>query len=372
MTPSQKVTVSISSAPRAYDIQIGDGLLSQLGTFITDALGPQRRAIIVTDSRVGPLYLDKAQASLAAAGHSFAEAVIVPEGEASKSFAELERVTQLVLERRIDRNSPLIALGGGVIGDLGGLTATLVKRGIPIVQVPTTLLSQTDSSVGGKTAIDTPFGKNTIGAFTQPNLVVIDVATLDTLDKRQTLAGYGEVVKYGLINDAAFFEWCETNGAALIAGDRARQIEAVRHCCAAKAAIVAQDEHDRGDVRALLNLGHTFAHPMELVWDYTDKILHGEAVAIGCVMAYRLSAALGLCDPTLADRIAAHFASLGLPARPPEGAYNVDKLLDMMSQDKKAMGGQITLILTKGLGQAYVEKKAPIDKIREVWQSVIG
>lgn len=287
------IDLSGTKGSPSYDIIIGDSILSEAGTLIAVRLG-KRRCLIVTDSNVGPLYLARLEAILGAAGHILLSAITVPAGEASKDFTNLQSVLHQMLASGIDRNTLVIALGGGVIGDLAGLAASLVMRGVDVVQIPTSLLAQVDSSVGGKTAIDTEYGKNTVGAFYQPRLVLADVSLLDSLPEREIRAGYAEVVKYGLIKDAAFFEWCRANGAKLLNGDREAQIYAVNTSCVHKAKIVAADEREAGE-RALLNLGHTFGHALETALGYGASLLHGEAVSIGMVMAFKLSAQLGLC-----------------------------------------------------------------------------
>jgi 3-dehydroquinate synthase len=275
-----------------------------------------------------------------------------------------------MLAAGLDRKTLIIALGGGVVGDLAGVAASLVMRGVDIVQIPTTLLAQVDSSVGGKTGIDTEHGKNTVGSFYQPRLVIADVALLDSLPQREMRAGYAEVVKYGLIKDAAFFDWCRTHGAKLLSGDREAQIYAVHASCVHKAKVVAADEREAGE-RALLNLGHTFGHALETITGY-KLLLHGEAVAIGMVMAFKLSAQLGLCSHTEAYDVRDHLERLGLPVTPPAFPYyNIDELMTLMKQDKKAEAGKLTLILAKGIGKAFISTSVKDEDVRTVWQEFL-
>jgi len=365
---SKIVTVDVAAGghERAYDIVIGDNILSQAGSLIASKLG-KRRVLIVTDSNVAPLYQARLEAVLSAASHSVLPTAIIPAGESSKDFTNLQALLNHMLQQAIDRKSVVIALGGGVVGDLAGLAASLVMRGVDFVQIPTTLLAQVDSSVGGKTGIDTPHGKNTVGAFFQPKLVLVDVALLDSLTKRELKSGYAEIVKYGLIKDKAFFDWCATNGAQLLDGNRAAQIHAVTSSCQYKAQIVAADERETGE-RALLNLGHTFGHALETITGYGNILLHGEAVSIGMVMAFKLSAQLGLCPHDDAYRMRDHLAKLGLPVMPPSFPYyNIDQLLGLMKQDKKAEAGKLVLILARGIGQAFISRDVKDSDVRDIW-----
>ena len=332
--------VLVELGERSYAIHIARGLVATAGELVRPVLRAPR-TIIVSDQTVAPLYLPGLQASLADADIAN-EAHIVPAGEASKSFAVFEDLVEFLLARKVERSTTLIALGGGVVGDLCGFAAAVTLRGIDFVQIPTTLLAQVDSAVGGKTGINTRHGKNLIGSFHQPRLVVCDVDTLSTLPRRELLAGYAEVVKYGLINDAAFFGWLEDNGAKLLAGDAPATATAIAHCCRAKAAIVAADEREAGQ-RALLNLGHTFAHALEAEADYGDRLLHGEAVAIGLCWAFELSARLGLCPPADAARVRTHLASVGLAVRPPATtgmSWSTERLIEHMGHDKKVRAGR--------------------------------
>ena len=365
------VTVPVALGDRAYEIRIGAGVIDQLGAGVRD-LFPKGRALIVTDEHVAALHLERARASLDAAGVRH-DSIVLPPGEGTKSFPMLEHVMSHLLDMRIERRDAVVALGGGVIGDLAGFAASIAKRGVDFVQVPTTLLSQVDSSVGGKTGINTPHGKNLVGAFHQPRLVLADIALLETLPKRELLAGYAEVVKYGLLGDAAFFEWLEVNGPALVAGDRAARIEAVRRSVTAKAGIVARDERETGE-RALLNLGHTFGHALEAATGFGPRLLHGEGVAIGMRLAFDLSVKLGLCPGQDATRACRHMAQVGLPVAPAdiEGAAELadelapEALIHHMAQDKKVKDGKLTFILAHRIGDAFITQDVPIDAVDAV------
>jgi 3-dehydroquinate synthase len=353
LEPRQPILVDVALGARRYDILIGRGLMADLGALVA-ARRPGSAAAVVTDETVAGHHLDSALASLAAAGLA-AKPIVVPAGEGSKSWDELKRVCEALLAARIERGDLVIALGGGVVGDLAGFAAATVRRGIDLVQVPTTLLAQVDSSVGGKTGINSPHGKNLIGAFHQPRLVVADTAVLDTLPPRQFRAGYAEVVKYGLINDRPFFEWLDRNWRDLFDGGPARE-HAVATSCRAKAAIVARDETETGE-RALLNLGHTFGHAFEAAAGYSDRLLHGEAVAIGMSLAFRFSARLGLMPDADADRLDRHLDAVGLgrtPSAIPGGAPGAGALMDLMAQDKKVRRGRLTFILARGIGESFI------------------
>ncbi|HZH09345.1 MAG TPA: 3-dehydroquinate synthase [Microvirga sp.] len=357
------LTVPVPLGDRAYDILVGRGLIESAGARIA-SLGA-RAAAVVTDEHVGPLYAQALSQSLEAKGLRVS-VIMLPPGEATKSYASLEQVCDAVLGAKIERGDLVVALGGGVIGDLAGFAAAVVRRGVRFVQVPTTLLAQVDSSVGGKTGINSRHGKNLVGAFHQPSLVLADTALLDTLPLREMRAGYAEVVKYGLIDDARFFAWCEANWKGIFDGGPERD-EAVAQSCRAKAAVVVRDEHETGD-RALLNLGHTFGHALERITRYDSaRLVHGEGVAIGLNLAFRFSAALGLCATTDAERIEAHLASVGLPTRlshVPGGCGTADELLDAMAQDKKVKAGSLTFILARGIGQSFIAPGIEADKVR--------
>jgi 3-dehydroquinate synthase len=352
--------LAVELGDRRYDILIGDGLLEAAGRHIAPLLGGDRRPVVVSDSHVAALHLPRLAAGLAAAGLDH-RPVILPPGEGTKDFAHLARLVDGVLDGGAERGTLLVALGGGVIGDLAGFAASILLRGLDFVQVPTTLLAQVDSSVGGKTGINTAHGKNLVGSFHQPRLVLADLGALDTLPRRELLAGYAEIVKYGLLGDAPFFDWLEVHGAALVAGERDARREAVRRSCAAKAAIVAADEREGGR-RALLNLGHTFGHALEAELGYDDRLLHGEAVAIGMVMAFELSARLGHCRPADAARVRRHLAAVGLPTRAPAlpgVAWDAGRLIRHMWRDKKVAAGRITFVLASGIGQAFLSRAIP-------------
>jgi 3-dehydroquinate synthase len=356
-------TVTVDLGARSYDILIGRGLLDRAGSEIAARL-PGVRAAVVTDETVARLHLNSLKASLRAAGidHTI---VTVPPGEESKSFPTLAAVVDGILAARIERNDVVIALGGGVVGDLAGFAAAIVRRGMRVVQIPTTLLAQVDSSVGGKTGINTKRGKNLAGAFHQPSLVVADSGVLDTLSPRIFNAGYAEVAKFGLIGDAPFFSWLESNWRAIAAGWPERD-RAIAVACRGKAATVVADEREEG-VRALLNLGHTFGHALEAATGYSDRLLHGEAVAIGCCLAFRFSARKGLSPSADADRVARHLAEVGLPTRLadiPSNQFSPDTLMEHIAQDKKVSRGQLTFILVRGIGQAFIARDVAAEEVR--------
>ena len=359
-------TVTVPLDGRAYSIEIGADLLDTAGARIARLL-PRKRTAIVTDETVAAHHLDRLMTALAGAGVS-AETIVLPAGEATKSFGNLETVLDRLLDARLERDDLLIAFGGGVIGDLAGFAAAILRRGIGFVQVPTTLLAQVDSSVGGKTGINTRHGKNLIGAFHQPKLVLCDVELLGTLAPRDLLAGYGEVAKYGLLGDADFFAWLETNGPALRDGDGALRAEAVRRSCQMKADIVARDETERGD-RALLNLGHTFGHALEAATGYSHRLLHGEAVAIGCALAFEASSRMGLCAQEDPSRVRAHFETMGMPrdlSAIPGDLPDADGMIDLMMQDKKVRQGRPVFILARGIGDAFVAPDADMTVVKAV------
>ncbi len=355
--------VHVPLGERAYDILIGPGLLARAGGEISSRI-KGRRAAIVTDENVGAQYLDGLMDSLQTDGIE-AVSVTLPAGEKTKSFSSLTQVCDVLLEARIERNDAVIALGGGVIGDLTGFAAGIVRRGVRFVQIPTSLLSQVDSSVGGKTGINARQGKNLIGIFNQPDLVLADTDVLNTLSEREFRAGYAEVAKYGLIDKPHFFEWLETNWRDVFAGGQAR-IEAIAVSCQAKADVVVADERENGR-RALLNLGHTFGHALEAATHYDSKrLVHGEGVSIGMVLAHQFSARMNLASPDLASRVEAHLRAVGLPTRMDEIPGELpptDVLMDAIAQDKKVKGGKLTFILTRGLGEAFVADDVPSSEV---------
>ena len=368
------IKVPVALADRSYEILIADHLIDQAGAEISKVL-PASRAAIVTDENVSALHLPRLLASLEASGIA-ASTIVIPAGEKSKSYAEFARVCDAVIAAKLERRDMIIGFGGGVVGDLSGFVAASVRRGMRFVQMPTSLLAQVDSSVGGKTGINSPLGKNLVGAFWQPQLVLADTGLLKTLTAREFRAGYAEVVKYGLIDQPEFFEWLDKNRPEIFAGGPARA-EAIATSCRAKAAVVARDEHETGD-RALLNLGHTFGHAIEAAAGYDGEVVvHGEGVSIGMAMAHRFSVMLGLAPEEHASRIEAHLRSAGLPLRIADlGGHNLvggqalaamgpDKMLDFMAQDKKVVRGALTFILTRGIGKSFIAKDVPTDKVRD-------
>jgi 3-dehydroquinate synthase len=359
-------TVRVALDARSYDVMIGPGLLARAGALIAP-FAPSKRVAVVTDEIVANLHLGALGSGLDAAGINWTP-IVLPPGEQTKSYAGLERLCDALIDLELDRKDLVIAFGGGVIGDLAGFAAGIVKRGIDFVQIPTTLLAQVDSSVGGKTAIDTKAGKNLVGMFYQPRLVLADLDVLDTLPVRERLAGYAEIVKYGLIDSPEFFEWCEANGPKLRAGDHDAMAYAVKKSVEAKARVVAADERE-GGARALLNLGHTFAHAFETAAQFDNALLHGEAVGLGLNLAFKHSVKLGLAPGQDAVRVEKHLSLMGLPtsaATAPGGPYQTDALMKNMAHDKKNEGGKLTLILAKGIGKAFVQKDADPAPVRDL------
>lgn len=356
-------TVHVALGERAYDILIGPGLIDMAGPLLAERF-PGRRFGIVTDTNVAKAQLPRLTASLDVAGLGH-DTVVVPAGEGTKNYAMLEQVVEGLLAAKLERGDLVIALGGGVIGDLAGFAASITRRGMDFVQIPTSLLAQVDSSVGGKTGINSPHGKNLVGAFHQPRLVLADLSALDSLDRRQFAAGYAEVAKYGLIDDPEFFDWLDINLDEIFAGGPARG-EAVARCCAHKARVVIEDEKENG-VRALLNLGHTFGHALEKDTGYSDRLLHGEGVAIGMVLAHGFSNRLGLSPGQDTGRVQAHLKRAGLPttlADIPGTLGSTDQLMAAIAQDKKVQRGALTFILTRGIGQAFIEKNVDPAKVK--------
>lgn len=365
-------TVHVPLEGRAYDIRIGEGLIARAGAEIAPLLNRPRVAVI-TDETVAALHLDALRAGLAGAGIEMV-ALALPPGESTKGWEQFSRAVEWLIEQKVERRDMVVAFGGGVIGDLAGFAAAVLRRGVRFVQVPTTLLAQVDSSVGGKTGINSPLGKNLIGAFHQPSLVLADIGILGTLTPRDFLAGYGEVVKYGLLGDADFFEWLEKNGPALAAGDMAARAYAVRRSCEMKAEIVVRDETEQGD-RALLNLGHTFCHALEAATGYSGRLLHGEGVAIGCALAFELSARMGLCSQEEPSRVRAHLAEMGMKkdlADIPGDLPGAEALIGLMAQDKKVLDGQLRFILARGIGQAFVTSDVDRDALRAVLEEALA
>lgn len=365
-------TVRVELGDRAYDVEIGAGLIATAGARIAPLL-TRPKVRVVTEETVASLHLDALQAGLSAADIE-SDALILPPGEATKSWPHLQRVADWLLTERVERADIVVAFGGGVIGDLVGFAAAIHRRGIRFVQIPTSLLAQVDSSVGGKTGINAPQGKNLIGAFHQPSLVLADIDVLGTLEPRDFLAGYGEVSKYGMLGDAAFFDWLEINGPAMAQGDKGLRQEAVKRSVQMKADIVARDETEQGD-RALLNLGHTFCHALEAATGYSDRLLHGEGVAIGCALAFELSSRLGLCSQEDPSRVRAHLAAMGMkkdlhdiPGDLPDAAT----LMGLMGQDKKVVAGQLRFILARAIGDAFVTADVPTDTVKTLLQDALA
>ena len=366
-----ETTVNVALGDRAYDIVIGRDVLVSLGARIA-SLRPGVRTAIVTDKTVARHWLEATEASLAAAGIATSR-IVVDEGEASKTYAGLEKVSEALIAAKIERNDLVVALGGGVVGDLAGFAAAILRRGVDFVQVPTSLLAQVDSSVGGKTGINSPQGKNLVGAFHQPVLVIADTAVLDTLAPRQFRAGYAEVAKYGALGDEVFFSWLEANHGEVFKGGAARE-HAIATSCRAKAAIVARDERETGD-RALLNLGHTFGHALEAATGFSDRLFHGEGVAVGMVLAAEFSASLGMISQRDAARVARHLAEVGLPTKlediagfAQEGLADADALMTLMAQDKKVRRGKLTFILLEAVGRAVIAKDVEPARVRDFLQ----
>lgn len=372
---SDPVNVDVALGDRAYDIVIGRGVLASLGERVA-ALRPGVRTAIVTDRTVAKHWLEPTEASLAAAGVPSSR-IVVQEGEISKTYAGLEQVGEALIAARIERNDLVIALGGGVVGDLAGFAAAIVRRGVDFVQVPTSLLAQVDSSVGGKTGINSPQGKNLLGAFHQPVLVIADTAVLDTLSPRQFRAGYAEVAKYGVLGDEAFFAWLENNHLEILKGGAARE-HAIATSCRAKAGIVSRDERETGE-RALLNLGHTFGHALEAATGFSDRLFHGEGVAIGMTLAAQFSARLGMIGEADAARIERHLIEAGLPTRlqdiagfAQEGLADADALMTLMAQDKKVERGRLTFILLEAVGRAVIAKDVEPAPVRDFLQEKLA
>ena len=369
-------TIRVELAGRSYDIAIGPGLIDQAGALSRPLLAAPK-VTIVSDETVAPIYGARLAASFDKAGIK-ANAVTVPAGESSKEFSAFGKLMNDLLDTRPDRRTTLVALGGGVVGDLTGFAASVLLRGVDFIQVPTTLLAQVDSSVGGKTGINTRHGKNLVGTFYQPRLVLADTDVLDTLPRRELLAGYAEVAKYGLIDDPDFFNWCEANGAAVLAGDAAKRTYAIERSCLAKARIVAADERETTDLRALLNLGHTFGHALEAETGFGSDLLHGESVGTGMAMAFDLSSRLGLCPLADAERVRRHLGSVGLPMRlraiggDNRRNWSAARLIEHMRGDKKAEAGRLTFVLARGIGKAFVSRDVDEAALRGLLDDAIS
>ncbi|MBO9464868.1 3-dehydroquinate synthase [Tropicibacter sp. R15_0] len=364
--------VEVPLAGREYQVRIGQGLLQRAGAEIAPLL-KRPRVAIVSDENVAALHLETLTKALEAEGIDHVS-MSLPAGEATKSWPHFTRTVEWLLEQKVERRDIVIALGGGVIGDLVGFAAAVLRRGVRFVQIPTSLLAQVDSSVGGKTGINSVAGKNLIGAFHQPALVLADIDVLGTLTKRDYLAGYGEVAKYGLLGDAVFFDWLEVNGEKAAAGDAEARIYAVKRSVEMKAEIVLRDETEQGD-RALLNLGHTFCHALEAATGYSDRLLHGEGVAIGCALAFELSSRLGLCSQEDPSRVRAHLKAMGMKcdlADIPGELPGAEALVDLMGQDKKVIDGQLRFILARGIGESFVTSDVPREAVLQVLQDQLS
>lgn len=351
--------VGVALGARSYEVRIGPGLIDRAGAEIAPLLR-RKKAAIITDETVAAAHLARLVAALEAEGIAVSS-LALPPGEATKGWEQFSRAVEWLLEQKIERRDMVIAFGGGVVGDLVGFASAVMRRGVRFVQIPTTLLAQVDSSVGGKTGINTAQGKNLVGAFHQPSLVLADIDVLGTLPSRDLLAGYGEVVKYGLLGDAAFFDWLEAQGPALAAGDRAARQYAVLRSVQMKAGIVERDETEEGE-RALLNLGHTFCHALEKATGYSDRLLHGEGVAIGCALAFELSQRMGLCSQEAPSRVRAHLRAMGMKvdlADIPADLPPAEALVALMGQDKKVVDGRLRFILARGIGEAFVADDVP-------------
>jgi 3-dehydroquinate synthase len=372
MTRPDPRIVPVNLPGREYEILIGDGLLDDAAGRLLPLLR-RRRIAVVTDSTVAALHLDRLTQALTVAGVSVAS-LALPPGEGTKNWSALQQVVEWLLDEKIERGDLVVAFGGGVIGDLVGFAAAVLRRGVRFVQIPTTLLAQVDSSVGGKTGINTRHGKNLVGAFYQPVMVLADTGLLSTLPERDFLAGYGEVMKYGLLGDTAFFSWLEVNAPRMATGDREARIHAVTRSCQMKADIVMRDETEQGE-RALLNLGHTFCHAIEAATGYSDRLLHGEGVAIGCALAFELSARLGLCPQEEPGRVRAHLRTMGMKtdlSDIPGDLPDADALMALMAQDKKVVDGKLRFILARRIGEAFVTGDVPFDKVRELLVDVLS
>lgn len=364
--------VPVNLGARSYEVRIGSGLIDNAGAAILPMLRRKKLAV-VTDETVGALHLDRLRAGLAAVGIEMTQ-MTLPAGEATKCWRYLSQTVEWLLERKVERKDVVVAFGGGVIGDLVGFAAAVLRRGVRFVQIPTSLLAQVDSSVGGKTGINTPQGKNLVGAFHQPSLVLADIGVLETLTPRDFLAGYGEVVKYGLLGDPLFFEWLEVEGPALARGDREARLKAVTRAVEMKAGIVERDETEEGE-RALLNLGHTFCHALENATGYSDRLLHGEGVAIGCALAFELSQRLGLCAQETPGRVRAHLRAMGTKTDLADIGGDLPDaagLLRLMGQDKKVVDGKLRFILARGIGEAFVADDVPPEVVLSVLQDALA
>jgi len=368
--PTENITVDLG--PRSYDILIAPSIIDNVGHLVDERMKTSK-VIIISDSNVAPIYMERLSISLSAVGINY-EKIILPAGEGTKSFSNFENLLNNLLELGIERTTTLIALGGGVVGDITGFAASALLRGINYIQVPTSLLAQVDSSVGGKTAINSKIGKNLIGSFYQPRLVIADTETLNTLPRRELLAGYAETVKYALIGDSSFFSWLEINGTSLIEGNHAVRVKAIAKSCKMKARIVAEDERESGK-RALLNLGHTFAHALESEIGFNDYLLHGEAVAIGIALAFELSTRLNFCSPIENVNVRNHLQAVGLSTflpKHPTSEWNSKKLVSLMKKDKKSTQGHPAFILAHSIGDAFIAEDIDLNEVESLLDDIIN
>ena len=368
-TPTENITVDLGT--RSYDILIAPGIIDNVGHLVDERMKTSK-VIIVSDSNVAAIYMDRLSISLSAVGINY-DKIILPAGEGTKSFSNFENLLNNLLELGIERTTTLIALGGGVIGDITGFAASALLRGINYIQVPTSLLAQVDSSVGGKTAINSKIGKNLIGSFYQPRLVIADTETLNTLPRRELLAGYAETVKYALIGDSSFFSWLEINGTSLIQGNHEARVKAIAKSCKMKARIVAEDEYESGK-RALLNLGHTFAHALESETGFNNYLLHGEAVGIGIALAFELSSRLNFCLPIDSAKVCDHLHSVGLSTvlpKHPTSEWNSEKIISLMKKDKKAAQGHPTFILANSIGDAFIAEDVDLNVVESLLNDIL-
>lgn len=364
-------SLSVDLGDRDYEIKIGSGLLATSGEHITPHL-KRKKVAIVSDENVAAQHLEELQNGLRSQN---IESVVftLPAGEQTKSWESIEATVEWLISQRVERDDVVIAFGGGVIGDLVGFAAAILRRGVDFIQIPTSLLAQVDSSVGGKTGINSPLGKNLIGAFHQPRLVLADIDVLQTLPDREFISGYGEVMKYGLLGDAQFFEWLENNALSMRSGNSAELVNAIFICCQMKSEIVSRDEKEHGE-RALLNLGHTFGHALEAATGYSDRLLHGEGVAIGCGLAFELSQRLGFCSQEEPSRVRAHLAAMGMKKDLKDISGDLpdaNGLVNLMMQDKKVQDGKVTFILAEGIGKAFVAKDVDMSIVRSVVQDAL-
>ena len=369
---TQVETFQVDLMDRSYQILVGPNLIYNAAQYLSPLIS-FKPPIIITDSNVSQYHLEKLTNSMKDGDIAYS-VITLPGGEGQKSFDSLQKLIAAILDKKPERSTILIAFGGGVVGDLTGFAASIILRGITFIQIPTTLLAQVDSSVGGKTGINTQHGKNLVGSFYQPRLVLSDTTALETLPQRELLAGYAEIVKYGLIGDRDFFEWLEQNGKALVDGSQKLRKHAIIASCRAKAKIVSKDEKELGN-RALLNFGHTFGHALEAETGFGENLLHGEAVSIGMVMAFDLSVQIGICPPKDADRVRTHLTSMGLPIRPtdiPNQTWQSDTLLSHMAQDKKVHKGKMTFILTRGIGNTFITSEVDTTEVKALLAQAIA